>query len=134
MTTVETVIDEIQDEATREVPVTVEHTPKRYRAEPKQYENKDWLYEKYWGKLLSQQEIADEADTHRTVIRENMNEHGIPTRADGYTRDNCMSAFSGFYSDIAARGDGNSHEQFDPDYDRSNGHTWNQSHWIGIGD
>jgi len=108
--------------------------PEKYQPDERKYEQKDWLYQKYWGELLSQQDIADIVDTHRTVIKENMDEFGIPTRPDGYTRDNCMSAFSGFYNDSPTQGDGQSYEQFDPDYDRAEGHTWNQSHWVDIGD
>jgi len=131
---VEQVITKMQSETKEAHLSTMNQTPEKYRAEKPKYEQKEWLYEKYWGELLSQQTIADEVGVHRTIVRDAMHEHGIPRRPDGYTRDNAMSAFSGFYSDTAARGDGDSHQQFDADYDRTEDHEWGYSHWKGIGD
>lgn len=108
--------------------------PKKYQPDNRDWEDKQCLYQKYWGELLSQQEIADEMGVHRTMVRDSMHEHGIPRRPDGYTRNNSMSAFSGFYNDSPTQGDGDSHQQFDPEYDRTDDYEWGYSHWKGIGD
>lgn len=80
-------------------------TPAKYQAKPRDYEDKSWLYEKYWGEKLSKQEVADEAGTCKQVILANMKEHGIPRRANTYGKNNTVSPFTGFYRDEAARTD-----------------------------
>lgn len=93
--------------------------PPKYQAEPRQYEDKRYLQEQYWGELKSIQDIADECDTGNKVIRNEMHRHGIPTRVDGYTFSNSVSPFAGFYRGThdAARTDEQSRTRFDPDFE-----------------
>lgn len=91
--------------------------PEKYQPEPRLYEQKDWLYEQYWGELRSAGDLADDADTGHKTILEWMEKYGIPTRTDGFKRDNSVSPFRGFYRDEAARTDEQSRQHFDPDHE-----------------
>lgn len=71
--------------------------PAKYQPEPKKCEKKQWLYEKYWGELLTQEECADRADVGRKKIRMELDKHGIPTRKRGCGKGN-QSPFRGFYN------------------------------------
>lgn len=71
--------------------------PQKYQPEPKRYEKKHWLYEQYWGQLLSQNEIADTVEVSRKKIRMEMDKHGIPTRSTDCNHDQA-NPFSGFYN------------------------------------
>lgn len=101
-------------------------TPDKYTPEPRKYEQKDWLYQEYWGKFKSVHQIADECDTAHSQVRESMVELGIPRRVDRFTRDNAVSAFTGFYRDVPSRSDGKSNQQFQADYDG----TQDDSDWM----
>jgi hypothetical protein len=59
--------------------------PQKYQPEPKRYEQKDWLYQQYWGELKSTVEIAEQAEVNRATIRKRMEQFGIPRRPSGYT-------------------------------------------------
>lgn len=91
--------------------------PAKYQAEPRQYEDKEYLQQRYWGQLMTVREIADECNTSHGQVIEAMARHGIPTRTKGYQENNCVSPFAGFYRDTAARTDEQSRTRFDPDYD-----------------
>jgi hypothetical protein len=110
-------------------------TPQKYLAEPRDYEDKHWLYEQYWGEeFLSQRTIAENCGVSKAVIKEQMHEFGIPRRPDGYTQGNSMSAFSGFYSSQATRSDGSDNSQFDADYDNGDDYEGDFyfEHWSGL--
>jgi len=98
----------------------------RYEPEPRKYEEKDFLYEHYWGQFKSTHQIADECGTSHTMVSNAMQDHGIPRRVDGYTRDNCISAFRGFYDVQPTHSDGESNQQFEADYDG----TDDESPWM----
>lgn len=98
----------------------------RYEPEPREYEQKDFLYEHYWGQFKSTHQIADECGVSHSTIRTAMQDNGIPCRVDGYTRDNCVSAFRGFYNVQPAHSDGESNQQFEADYDA----TDDESEWM----
>jgi len=91
-----------------------------YQPEPRKWEQKEWLYKKYWGELLTQREIADLVDVHRTTIRKQMQEFGIPVRSVGWRVEDEGSPVSGFYRDKPApndRVDSNySVDNYNPDY------------------
>lgn len=92
-------------------------TPEKYKPDKKKYEDKYWLMEQYWGKLRSTREIAEENNVSHWQVCEHLRKFGIPIRPTGYTPDNSVSPFSGFYGDEPTpTGDG-AHQQFDPDYD-----------------
>jgi hypothetical protein len=71
--------------------------PQKYQPEPAQYEQKDWLYQQYWGQLKSQNEIAAEVECSRKKIRMEMAKHGIPTRETGCNAKQA-NPFAGFYN------------------------------------
>lgn len=79
-----------------------DETPAKYQAKPRKHEQKDWLYEQYWGQLRSMRDIADEFDIDASAIRKGLRMHGIPSRPNRWTMDNTVSAFTGFYDDEAA--------------------------------
>lgn len=56
----------------------------KYTAEPRDYEQKDWLYEQYWGEMKSCSEIAEDCGVSHDTINYNMEELGIPKRYDGW--------------------------------------------------
>ena len=92
-------------------------TPEKYLPQPRQYENKAWLYEQYWGELRPVREIAENCEVGHAAVREQMVEFGIPRRVDGFKRGNSVSPFAGFYHDAAARTDEQSRQHFDPDHE-----------------
>jgi len=57
-------------------------TPAKYQREPAKCERKAWLYEQYWAKQLSCEEIAEVADAALSgdTIRRRLVDHGIPRR------------------------------------------------------
>jgi len=73
------------------------NVPEKYQPEPKRYEEKDWLYQQYWGALKSQHEIAEQTPVSRKKIRMEMAKHGIPTRARECNHEQA-NPFSGFYN------------------------------------
>jgi len=98
-------------------------TPKKYQANTRNYEQKNWLYQKYWGELLSVMEMAKQADvveSHRRIT-EQMERHGIPRRVDGYTDENSVSPFAGFYQDDIAQTDDVSTQDYDPNFIENSG-------------
>jgi len=108
--------------------------PDRYTPEKEVYEQKDWLYEQYWGQLKSASEVAEAGDTNHTQILNQMESHGIPRRDPDYTRSNCVSAFRGFYNGGPTQGDGESSQQFDPEYEPDHSEDFTFTHWKGVGD
>lgn len=60
-----------------------DQTPARYQPEPRPYEQKQWLYEQYWGQMKSMPQIADECGVAHRTIWANLRQHGIPRRGDG---------------------------------------------------
>jgi len=92
-------------------------TPEKYLPDPRQYEDKAWLYEQYWGELRPVREIADDCNVGHAAVREQMVEFGIPRRGGNYTRENTVSPFAGFYHDAAARTDEQSRQHFDPEHE-----------------
>jgi len=73
-------------------------TPERYRPEPRKWENKDWLYEQYWGQLRSTEAMAEDTDTCGQIIRETMDELGIPRRDEACHGRSRVGPFNGFYN------------------------------------
>lgn len=73
-------------------------TPDRYTPDPRKYDQKHWLYEQYWGNLLSTYEIAEKVDVSADTIKRRLRELGIPRRNKGYKRGGNTSAFNGFYT------------------------------------
>jgi len=92
-------------------------TPSKYVADDRLYDDKSWLYEKYWGELLSAREIAEECDGGHAVISKRLRQFGIPRRTRGYERDNAISPFTGFYLNTAARTDERSRQQYEKDHE-----------------
>lgn len=73
-------------------------TPARYVPEKRQYEKKDWLYEQYWGELLSATEVAEKVDVERRTILRKLRDKGIPRRPIRYRPETPTSPFTGFYN------------------------------------
>jgi len=59
-------------------------TPEKYRPEPRKYEQKDWLYQQYWGEMKSTIEIAEGVAVTQRYIVDLLDEHGIPRRHPGH--------------------------------------------------
>jgi len=91
--------------------------PERYQPEPRQWEDKHWLQKQYWGEFKAIKQIAAEQGIAHDRIGDQLEQHGIPTRVDGYTQDNSVSPFAGFYrgTDAPARTDEQSRTRYDPD-------------------
>jgi len=105
--------------------MTDTETPARYRPEPRQYEDKQWLYEQYWGQLKAFNEIAEDLDCGERQIREQMAAFGIPRRVRRYTSENSVSAFTGFYdTETTAQPDEQSTQQYDPDFESDSDPDW----------
>lgn len=63
--------------------MTDQAVPEKYQAEPRKWEQKDWLYEQYWGEeMRSIAEIAEECGLHRKTVTKQFRQHGIPIRED----------------------------------------------------
>lgn len=92
-------------------------TPEKYRATPPKYEDKEWLYEQYWGEMKSLRDMAAQCGTGHQIIRERMEDFGIPRRADHHTKHNSVSPFTGFYDDVAARSTTAANTVYDENYD-----------------
>lgn len=88
-------------------------TPSKYVPEDRNWEKKRWLQEKYWGKLLSGREISKQCDVSKGVIYDQLDKFDIPRRTKGYTRENSISPFTGFYRNKAARTDKRSIHQYE---------------------
>jgi hypothetical protein len=60
--------------------------PNKYVPDPRQWEDKSWLYEQYWGRILSIDEVAAQTDVSGQTIVRRMDKLGIPRRpsTDGY--------------------------------------------------
>jgi len=89
--------------------------PEKYQPSKRQYEQKEWLYEQYWEKLLPLKEIAQKAGVSHHQIRQALNEHGIPRHTDNWTQENNVSPFAGFYNDENARTEEDYYEDCHPD-------------------
>lgn len=74
-------------------------TPSKYTPEPRVYEQKTWLYEKYWVEFLSTREIATEAGVSPDTIKRRLRSNGIPRRSRGVRREDNLSMFTDFYRD-----------------------------------
>lgn len=93
-------------------------TPSKYVAEERDWEKKAWLYEKYWGELLTQKEMAEDQGVSRGAIRQELESHGIPSRPNGWSRDGSKPPWTGFYEDERTPGDGyQSNAGYDEDKD-----------------
>jgi len=88
--------------------------PKKYQPKQRQYEQKDWLYEHYWGELSPLRVLADMCDTSHHQIRHALDEHGILRHPDNWTQDNNVSPFAGFYTDENARTEGDYYDDCRP--------------------
>lgn len=91
-----------------------------YAPEPEKYEQKQWLYEQYWGQLKSQNKIVAGLDVSRKKIRMEMNEHGIPRRTESAAHPQ-SNPFEGFYgpteSPPAPENTQKQHSEPDPDWE-----------------
>lgn len=89
-----------------------------YEPEPRDWEQKSWLYEQYWGKKLGSSEISDKVGISGHTIRKKLTELGIPRRVAGYERDNNISPFTGFYSgNVNSQTDELTHEASKSEFD-----------------
>jgi hypothetical protein len=95
-----------------------DETPPKYVPQPRQWDDKQWLYEQYWGEeLLSIETIATRLDVAPSVVRRALHDHGIPRRIQGYTPSNTVSPFRGFYDGDMAVRDNDPQNNYDEDYD-----------------
>jgi len=108
--------------------------PGRYTPDTEVYEQKDWLYEQYWGQFKTASEVAEAGGTNHTQILNQLEKHGIPRRVNGFSRDNAVSAFRGFYDVGPAQSDGVSNQQFNADYESDYSGEFTYTHWKGVGD
>jgi hypothetical protein len=72
-------------------------TPAKYVADERKYEDKQWLYEQYWGKKKPIPELAEICCVGKRTVAERMEKFGIPRRYPNYNRHNSVSMFAGFY-------------------------------------
>jgi hypothetical protein len=62
-------------------------TPERYIPDDQPYDDKDWLYEQYWGTpWRSAREMAKACDTSRGTIQGRMEQFGVPKRPEYWKR------------------------------------------------
>lgn len=54
----------------------------KYHAEKPEWEHKDWLYEHYWGRMLSLEEMAEKCNASQRTIGCSMKRLGIPRRGN----------------------------------------------------
>jgi len=108
--------------------------PAKYQPDDRQFENKQWLYERYWGDLQPMHVLADECNVCHHTIREAMTEHGIPRHPDNWTRENNVSPFAGFYNDENARTEGDYYEDCHPTEPTDYSGDFVFDHWVGVGD
>lgn len=52
----------------------------KYAPEPRNYEQKEWLYQEYWGNLRPIEELAEMVGVSEHTIRRNMERLGVPRR------------------------------------------------------
>lgn len=96
-----------------------------YEPEPREWEDKEVLYEKYWGEMMSLAEIADEFDTGPRMISDQMEEFGIPKRHRCYKGKGQHSPFTGFYNDDESTvGDEDSMTHFDEEKSGDGSPAW----------
>lgn len=96
-----------------------------YEPEPRDWERKEWLYEKYWGEMQSLDEMDEDYGVGRETITSKMDEFGIPRRERAYTSGNTVSPFAGFYAgNENAQTDEESRQYYDPDAERSEKLQW----------
>lgn len=107
-----------------------DQTPTKYQAETRYYEQKDWLYEHYWGQLKSQNEIADQIEQSRKKVRMELDRHSIPTRGENWNNSKA-NPFAGFYNpDEIPPAPENTRQYYDEDLaertyeDIEKTHTW----------
>jgi hypothetical protein len=101
-----------------------------YEPEPRKWEDKDWLYEKYWGELLTVRELSEECGDSQRVIRDQMDDFGIPRRPRGFENGGTISPFSGFYAeDEVAQADEEDRSHFDEDKQSDKDGNWDD--WTG---
>jgi len=110
------------------------HVPEKYQPSKRKYEQKEWLYEQYWGELLPLRVLAETCGVSHHQIRESLDEHGIPRHPDHWTRENNVSPFHGFYNDSNARTEGDYYEDIHPDEPECWGDEATSQHWVGFGD
>jgi predicted DNA-binding protein YlxM (UPF0122 family) len=88
--------------------------PEQYQPTYEKYEQKEWLYEQYWGQLNSQREIAEKVNVARTKIRMELDRHGIPLREMGCSAGT-QSPFRGFYNGDENVPTNEAQQHFDPE-------------------
>jgi len=71
----------------------------QYQYNDGKFDDKSWLYEQYWGELLSSKEISEKCDGSRNTIRARLDEFGIPKRSVAYKTDSSVPPWEGFYND-----------------------------------
>jgi hypothetical protein len=72
-------------------------TPEKYIPENRDWREKDYLYQQYWGEMNSATEIAEENGVGQSAVLRRMKELGIPRRPQRYWHGNAVSPFAGFY-------------------------------------
>jgi len=108
--------------------------PEKYQPDERKFENKQWLYERYWGDLQPMHVLADECDVCHHTIREAMTTFGIPRHPDNWTRDNNVSPFRGFYNEGGTRTEGDYYEDIHPEEPDHWGDDFDSEHWVGVSD
>lgn len=77
--------------------------PSKYVPNKRQWEDKEWLYEQYWGQMKSLRSLSEAVDVGTRAIKEQMDKYGIPTRGKEFKPENTTSPFTGFYRDTPAQ-------------------------------
>lgn len=101
-----------------------------YKPDPRDWEQKEWLYQKYWGELIPVKEIAELTDVKTRAIRDQMDEMGIPRRPRRFEAGGTVSPFSGFYNeDEVSQADEKDRSHFDEDKQPNENEEW--ANWNG---
>lgn len=96
-----------------------------YEPEPRITDQKHRLYEEYWGNFKSIKQIAEENDLYPRLIRDSMEEFGIPKRKRGtYDSNNTVSPFTGFYKNDATTSSEEETSHFDEDFEETITPNW----------
>jgi len=94
-------------------------TPDKYIPETRQWEQKEWLYEQYWGEMHSTREMSEKVSVSTMTIKRTLKKFGIPLRTTSYNSYNAVSPFAGFYGQKPVPSNrGSNATQYNPDYEK----------------
>jgi len=57
-----------------------ERVPNKYTPEPRKFEDKEWLYKQYWGRVKTISDLAEQTDVSAQTIVRSMDALGVPRR------------------------------------------------------